>query len=165
MTTKLTTADYEGKSASEILAMKAGQAPEMKGMPVGKYLAQLTGWKEGVSAKKKTPFIAAQIRMTAAGSDVDTDELDGSTFPKDIEYPFWLSPKSMGMLDDFLVNTMGAIADGQDEEDYMDVLQRLVGQQVGVIYSEETIPADPSQGREARVITRPNALCPADDVG
>ena len=157
--------DFAGKSASEILAMKAGNAPEMKGLPEGKYEGQIVSWKEGVSAKKKTPFIAAVIRITGAGADVDTSELGDSPFPKDIEYPFWLSEKSMGMLDDFLVNTMGVISSGQQDEDYMTVLGRLSGEKVGVIYKEEILPADPANGRnEARTISRPGSLINIDDV-
>lgn len=109
------------ESFESILDTPADAVERPKPLPAGTYSVIVKGMPEhGVSSQKKTPFVRFTYALTAAGEDVDEDELntlltnkDGvveSITTKSIKDTYYTTPDSLFRLTDCLEN-MGITLD------------------------------------------------------
>lgn len=97
---------------TEILNKRPGEITRPKPIPVGTYLAVVSGrYEQGESSQKKTPFVDIPLRPLAAQDDVDRDQLAEYGELKEIKgrsgLRFFLTEDSAFRLDDFLTETLG----------------------------------------------------------
>lgn len=111
------------ESFESILDTPADAVERPKPLPAGTYSVIVKGMPEhGVSSQKKTPFVRFTYALTAAGEDVDEDELktlltnkDGEVEPintKSIKDTYYTTLDSLFRLTDCLEN-MGIDLDGR----------------------------------------------------
>lgn len=102
-------------SFESILDTPSAEVERPKPLPAGTYDAIVKGmYEEGVSSQKKTPFVRFTYALSAAGEDVDEDELkelltdkDGNTEAigsKTIKDTYYTTPDALFRLTDTLAN-------------------------------------------------------------
>lgn len=92
-------------SFESILDQKAEEVERPKPLPAGTYDCIVRGLPEyGESSQKKTPFARFTLAITAAGEDVDPDELEemGGIADKTIKSTYYTTPDALFRLTDFL---------------------------------------------------------------
>lgn len=88
-----------------ILDMPAADVERPKPLPAGTYDCIVKGlFETGESAQKKTPFVRFTYAITAAGEDVDEDELAeiGGIADKTIKDTYYTTPEALFRLTDTL---------------------------------------------------------------
>lgn len=88
-----------------ILDMPAADVERPKPLPAGTYDVIVKGlFETGESAQKKTPFVRFTYAITAAGEDVDEDELAeiGGIADKTIKDTYYTTPEALFRLTDTL---------------------------------------------------------------
>ena len=98
-----------------ILDTPATEVERPKPLPAGTYTCVVKGlYEEGVSSQKKTPFVRFTYTPTAAGDDVDEEELQaiGGLEGKSIRDTYYTTPDALFRLTDTLEN-MGVDAEGK----------------------------------------------------
>ena len=74
-------------------------------LPAGKHFyGKISGWEFGRSTVKKTGFAKVNIQPTDPGEDCSPEDLEGIVLSevREPNYQFWITPKAMYMLTDFL---------------------------------------------------------------
>lgn len=92
-------------SFSDILDTPATDVERPQPLPAGTYSAVVRGLPEhGQSSQKKTPFVRFTLAITAAGEDVDAEELEaiGGIADKTIRSTYYTTPDALFRLTDFL---------------------------------------------------------------
>jgi len=116
----------QGASWADLNNTKVGEVKAPSLLPVGHYMGLITGQPEtGNSAKKQTPFVTFQVKLTEALGDVDQDELnalEGNPLDKTRDLTYYLSPNALFMLTD-LVKSLG----GSDQMTIMESIEWLAG--------------------------------------
>ncbi len=90
-----------------ILDTPAADVERPKPLPAGTYDVVVKGlYEQGESSQKKTPFVRFTYSITAAGEDVDEDELAemGGIADKTIRDTYYTTPDAMFRLTDVLEN-------------------------------------------------------------
>lgn len=117
-------------SFESILDTPAENVERPKPLPAGTYDVIVKGMPEhGQSSQKKTPFVRFTYALTAAGEDVDEEELaelltakDGSTVPiseRTIRDTYYTTPDSLFRLTDAL-EAMGIDSEGKTIRQMLD---------------------------------------------
>ena len=109
-----------------------------KPLPAGTYFGVVKTNKFDESSNKKTPYVRFSIQATAAGEDIDQNDLEGvelgkKTFNKD----FYLTPEARYRLKDFL-ESLGISTQGRSlGECIPEALQAQVMFKLGLRPSED----------------------------
>lgn len=92
-------------SWNELAQTKVGEVKPPALLPIGHYAGLVVGeYETGNSAKKQTPFVTFQVKLTEALGDVDAEELqaiEGDPFEKTRDLTYYLSPNALFMLTEF----------------------------------------------------------------
>lgn len=121
----MTPSAQRAPSFESILDTPTAAVERPRPMPTGTYDCIVKGlYEEGVSARKKTPFVRFTYAFQSAGDDVDEDELqsvltdkDGAVHPlgeKFIKDTYYTTPDALFRLTDALT-AMGVIDPDTDE--------------------------------------------------
>ena len=140
------------ESFESILDTPADAVERPKPLPAGTYEAIVKGMPEhGVSTQKKTPFVRFTYALTAAGEDVDEDELktlltnkDGEVEAintKSIKDTYYTTPDSLFRLTDAL-EAMGI---DLDDKTIRAALDETPNCSIAVVVGHRSNPDNPEQ--------------------
>lgn len=88
---------------SDILDTPYDEVERPKPPPPGTYLCNVQSFREDVSSKQQTPFVEYTLQPTAAGDDVDEDELEamGGIATRTLRYTCYTTKSALWRLKEF----------------------------------------------------------------
>lgn len=116
-------------NVGDILSMKLGDIKDVPALPVGTYLATITGVpKIDNFGQKQMPGVEMSFKLTAPQDDVDPEQLAeaGGLAQEPLTYTFWRSPKAAPILRSFLIDVLGF----NEGEDVREALMQVTGMNV-----------------------------------
>lgn len=135
---------------SDILDRAPSEVEKPKPLPAGKYSTVLVGVpRYDKSAKKQTPFVEFQLKLTAAGEDVDQDDLKNALAMPDgtsrrltdivMKHTLYLTEGSAWRLKEFLGDCGFDVDDG--DTSMREMIEQTAGRSVD-IYIKHTPSQD-----------------------
>ena len=104
----------EGANFDDLLNTPAEEVKEPVPVPAGNYTLVVKKTEPVKSARKQTDGVRFTCEITAAGEDVDADEVASSgAIGKTVTEDFWVTEKSTFMLKNFLAETLGIPESGK----------------------------------------------------
>lgn len=117
------------------------EAPAL--LPQGSYIMTIAGYRTGESAKKKTPYVEFDLKISSAMDDVDQEELAKvkNLQDKTIKTQFYLNEDALFRLKDFCKKT-GVPTEGKS---FTEILSEIAGAQLIGIVNHRVNPENTDQ--------------------
>nr|DAE38375.1 MAG TPA: Protein of unknown function (DUF669) [Caudoviricetes sp.] len=117
------------------------EAPAL--LPQGSYIMTLAGYRTGESAKKKTPYVEFDLKISSAMDDVDQEELAKvkNLQDKTLKTQFYLNEDALFRLKDFCKKT-GVPTEGKS---FTEILSEIAGAQLIGIVNHRVNPENTDQ--------------------
>lgn len=117
------------------------EAPAL--LPQGSYVMTIAGYRTGESAKKKTPYVEFDLKISSAMDDVDQEELAKVKNLQDrtLKTQFYLNEDALFRLKDFCKKT-GVPTEGKS---FTEILSEIAGAQLIGIVNHRVNPENTDQ--------------------
>jgi len=117
------------------------EAPAL--LPQGSYIMTIAGYRTGESAKKKTPYVEFDLKISSAMDDVDQEELAQvkNLQDKTLKTQFYLIEDALFRLKDFCKKT-GVSTEGKS---FTEILSEIAGAQLIGIVNHRVNPENTDQ--------------------
>jgi hypothetical protein len=117
------------------------EAPAL--LPQGSYIMTIAGYRTGESAKKKTPYVEFDLKISSAMDDVDQEELAKvkNLQDKTLKTQFYLNEDALFRLKDFCKKT-GVPTEGKS---FTEILSEIAGAQLIGIVNHRVNPENTDQ--------------------
>lgn len=117
------------------------EAPAL--LPQGSYIMTIAGYRTGESAKKKTPYVEFDLKISSAMDDVDQEELAKvkNLQDKTLKTQFYLNEDALFRLKDFCKKT-GVPIEGKS---FTEILSEIAGAQLIGIVNHRVNPENTDQ--------------------
>lgn len=117
------------------------EAPAL--LPQGSYIMTIAGYRTGESAKKKTPYVEFDLKISSAMDDVDQEELAKvkNLQDKTLKTQFYLNEDALFRLKDFCKKT-GVPTEGRS---FTEILSEIAGAQLIGIVNHRVNPENTDQ--------------------
>lgn len=117
------------------------EAPAL--LPQGSYVMTIAGYRTGESAKKKTPYVEFDLKISSAMDDVDQEELAKvkNLQDKTLKTQFYLNEDALFRLKDFCKKT-GVPTEGKS---FTEILSEIAGAQLIGIVNHRVNPENTDQ--------------------
>lgn len=117
------------------------EAPAL--LPQGSYIMTVAGYRTGESAKKKTPYVEFDLKISSAMDDVDQEELAKvkNLQDKTLKTQFYLNEDALFRLKDFCKKT-GVPTEGKS---FTEILSEIAGAQLIGIVNHKVNPENTDQ--------------------
>lgn len=117
------------------------EAPAL--LPQGSYIMTVAGYRTGESAKKKTPYVEFDLKISSAMDDVDQEELAKvkNLQDKTLKTQFYLNEDALFRLKDFCKKT-GVPTEGKS---FTEILSEIAGAQLIGIVNHRVNPENTDQ--------------------
>lgn len=117
------------------------EAPAL--LPQGSYIMTIAGYRTGESAKKKTPYVEFDLKISSAMDDVDQEELAKvkNLQDKTLKTQFYLNEDALFRLKDFCKKT-GVSTEGKS---FTEILSEIAGAQLIGIVNHRVNPENTDQ--------------------
>lgn len=117
------------------------EAPAL--LPQGSYVMIVAGYRTGESAKKKTPYVEFDLKISSAMDDVDQEELAKvkNLQDKTLKTQFYLNEDALFRLKDFCKKT-GVPTEGKS---FTEILSEIAGAQLIGIVNHRVNPENTDQ--------------------
>lgn len=112
-------------------------------LPQGSYVMTIAGYRTGESAKKKTPYVEFDLKISSAMDDVDQEELAKvkNLQDKTLKTQFYLNEDALFRLKDFCKKT-GVPTEGKS---FTEILSEIAGAQLIGIVNHRVNPENTDQ--------------------
>lgn len=117
------------------------EAPAL--LPQGSYIMTIAGYRTGESAKKKTPYVEFDLKISSAMDNVDQEELAKvkNLQDKTLKTQFYLNEDALFRLKDFCKKT-GVPTEGKS---FTEILSEIAGAQLIGIVNHRVNPENTDQ--------------------
>lgn len=117
------------------------EAPAL--LPQGSYIMTVAGYRTGESAKKKTPYVEFDLKISSAMDDVDQEELAKvkNLQDKTLKTQFYLNEDALFRLKDFCKKT-SVPTEGKS---FTEILSEIAGAQLIGIVNHRVNPENTDQ--------------------